>query len=305
MTAINAINSAISKSRDAVGSAAAIGDAVSNLPGVPEGLRNAIGSLFGTGRGLPPGQNRRDLNNFLGTASKLKGFARPAHFYIEIRPPHTMRHQSDNARSLAFLCESANLPGVSFATSPIRRYGYGPVENKPYAPIFIDTTMTFLTDASGMVQKFFYEWMNSIIKFDEVVYGPVGDAHDYSIAPFEVNFKDQYSTDILVTTVDESNNDILNVRFREAYPVFMGDVNLGWGDTDSVSRLPITFTFFNWKIERININQVLEKRSPSAIQSLIKVGTAIQTLATLRKPNNVADIINVVNNSKIALGGLI
>lgn len=305
MTAINAINSAISKTRDAVGSAAAIGDAVSNLPGVPDGLRNAIGSLFGTGRGLPPSQNRRDLNNFLGTASKLRGFARPSQFYIEIRPPYMMRDETENARTLAFLCESANLPGVSLATTDIRRYGYGPVERKPYAPIFVDTTMTFLTDASGLVQKFFYKWMNGIVKFDETVFGPVGQAGLSTIAPFEVNYKNQYSTDILVTTVDEVNNDIINVRFTEAYPIFMGDVNLGWGDTDSISRLPITFTFFNWKIEKININQLQERRSPGAIQSLLKVGTAIQTLATLRKPNNVADVINVVNNAKIAIGGLI
>jgi hypothetical protein len=305
MTAINAINSAISKTRDAVGSAAAIGDAVSNLPGVPDGLRNAIGSLFGTGRGLAPSQNRRDLNNFLGTASKLKGFARPSQFYIEIAPPYMMRADGEDARTLAFLCESANLPGVSFATSEIRRYGYGPVERKPYAPIFVDTTMTFLTDASGLVQKFFYKWMNGIIKFDEPVYGAVGQAGDFQLNPFEVNYKDQYMTDILVTTVDEANNDIINVRFKEAYPIFMGDVNLGWADTDSISRLPITFTFFNWKIERININQIQERRSPGALQSLLKVGTAVQTLAALRKPNNVADVINVVNNAKIAIGGLI
>jgi hypothetical protein len=299
-TASDSINRVISKGRDALGAAAAIAD----LPGVPAGIKNAVGSLFGLTGGLTPSQNRRDLNNFLGTISKVKGFTRPAYFYVEIAPPYMMRDESETARNLTFLCESANLPGVSLATSEIRRYGYGPVERKPYAPIFVDTTMTFFADASGIVQKFFYKWMNGIVKFDELPFGPIGQIGAYPLAPFEVNYKDQYKADILITTVDEANNDIVNVRFRDAYPIFMGDINLGWGDTDSISRLPITFTYFNWKIEKININQLQSTRSPGLIQNLLKVGTAIQTLATLRKPNNVADIINVVNNTKIALGGL-
>jgi len=299
-SASDSINRVISKGRDVVGAVGAVAD----IPGVPEELRSAIGSLFGTGRGLPAGRNRRDLNNFLGTVSKLKGFARPAYFYVEIYPPLTMRDNINESRNLAFLCESANLPGVSFDTSYIRRYGFGPTERKPYAPVFIDTTMTFFCDGSGMVQKFFYKWMNSIIKYDEMPYGYGTEVNSFRMAPFRVNYKEQYASDIVVTTVDESNNDIITVRFRDAFPIFMGDVNLGWGDTDSISRLPITFTYFNWKIENINLKQVQESRESGLIQKLIKTGTAIQTLATIKKPNNVADIVNIVNNTKIALGGL-
>ena len=300
-TASESINSFISKSRDVAGSANALLD----LPGVPSELRNAVGSLFGTGRGLAPGQNRRDLNNFLGTVSKLKGFTRPSYFYVEISTPRMMTRDSNSARTLAFLCETANLPGVSLATTDIRRYGYGPFERKPHSPAFVDMTMSFFVDASGLVQKFFYKWINGIVKFDELPFGPVGQTQTTKLAPFEVNYKENYKADILITTVDESNNDIVNVRLRDAYPIFMGDVNLGWGDNDSISRLPITFTYYNWKIENININQLQETRSPGLIQSLIKTGTAIQTLASIRKPNNVADVINVVNNAKIALGGII
>jgi len=36
----------------------------------------------------------------------------------------------------------------------------------------------------------------------------------------------------------------------------------------------------------------------------LKAGTAIQTLAKIRKPGNVADILNVVNGSKVAVGSL-
>jgi hypothetical protein len=301
MTAINAINSAISKGRDLAATAGVVGQALDAF-GIPNPISGALNTLFGNGTGLGAGDNRRDLNNFISTVSKLNGFSRPNHFYVEIAPPIVMRDKTDDLRTLPFLCESANLPGVALATSEIRRYGYGPTEKKPYAPIFVDTSMTFLVDGSGLIQNFFYKWMNSIVKFDSMPWGNGVQAGGKTLFPFEVNYKEQYATDIIITTVDDANNDIVTVRLTEAYPIFMGDVSLSWADTDSISRLPITFAYFNWKIENINYSQLQKERSPGLIQNLLKVGTAIQVLADIKKPNNVADVINVVNNSKIALG---
>lgn len=301
MSISDSIQKFTSKARDTAG----VISSVANFPGVPSSIRDSVNTLFGLTPGQSATTNRRDLNNFLGTVSKLNGFTRPSYFYIEILPPLVMRDRIDDTRNLAFLCESTNLPGVQLATNPIRRYGYGPEERKPYAPVFVDIMFSFFIDGKGTIQQYFYKWMNSIVKFDEMPWGQSQDAYGTTIRPFEVNFKEQYATDILITTVDESNNDIVNVRLREAFPIFLGDVNLGWADTDSISRLPVTFTYFNWKIERININQFQQAPTQSALQKLIKVGTAIQTLATLKKPNNVADIINVVNNTKIAVGNLL
>ncbi len=300
MSASKALNGVISKGRDIAGTANALVD----LPGVPESVKESVRSLFGTGKGLKPSQNRRDLNNFLANTSKLNGFTRPSYFYVEIAPPPMLTDESTTARNLAFLSESTNLPGVALATTEIRRYGYGPTERKPYAPIFVDTNMSFFVDGAGTIQKFFYKWMNGIVKFDETVNGRGARYGTNILQPFEVNYKDQYATDILITTVDESNNDIINVRLTKAFPIFMGDISLSWGESDSIARLPITFTYYNWKIEKINVNQVQENRKPGLIQSLIKASTALQTLATIRKPNGVADIINVVGKTKSAIGGL-
>jgi len=302
MAITDQIGSAISKGRDAIGATASI----LNLPGVPSNIRDAVSTLFNSNIGVLPSSNRKDLNNLISTVSKIGGFTRPVNFYVEIAPPPMLRTELDSTRTLAFLSESANLPGVSLATSDIRRYGLGPIERKPYAPIFVDTTMTFLVDSSGIVQRFFYRWMNGIVKFDSMPWGPP-TSYQYSnvIDPFEVNYKEQYKTDILVTTVNETGSEILNIRFFEAYPIFMGDVNLSWNDTDSISRLPITFTYFNWKIEdRIPLTQIPLKNATSALQSIIRAGTAIQTIASLRRPTGVADAINVVNNAKIALSSL-
>ena len=302
------IQKGISKARDVAGVAGAVAD----FPGVPAGIRKAIKGIFNTGEGLAPKENRRDMNNLISNINRLNSFTKPNYFYVEIFPPPMMANRSDEARSLAFLTESATLPGISLATSEIRRYGTGPLERKPYSPVFVDTTLSFFVDGSGVVQNFFNDWINGIIMFDEMPYHSKVPQSDNQIDtrsvfnphPFGVNYKENYATDMLVTTVDESNNDIVNVRFRDIFPIFMGDIGLSWGDNDNIARLPIMFTYFNWKIERINVRQIQQEREESVLQKLIKVGNAVQVLGGLRKPQGVADVINVINNTKIAIGGL-
>jgi hypothetical protein len=186
----------------------------------------------------------------------------------------------------------------------VRRIGYGPTERFPYAPIFVDTNFTFLGDNTGTVHSFFNEWMNSVVRFDSHHLEPTGRT---GLDSYEVEYKDQYCVDINITCVDESNQKIMRFTLVDAWPIFLGDVSLGWGSTDEIMRIPVTFTFVRWYKDEIDVSGLLKegaKTNLSTIQKLMKVGSAIQTLSTLTKPNSIADTINVVNNSKIAVGGL-
>jgi hypothetical protein len=161
--------------------------------------------------------------------------------------------------------------------------------------------MTFYGDASGTVHKFFYKWLSGIVKFDNGVHGKPG----YSgLKPFEVEYKKDYAVDIIITTMDEKERKLMEFKLYEAYPIAMGDISMNWAETDGVVRIPITFTFNRWKRTDISLDIDEEFGGLSSIQQILKAGTAIQTLASLKKPGNVADIINVVNNSKIAVGGI-
>src|SRR5207302_938449 len=59
---------------------------------------------------------------------------------------------------LRFWCEGSNVPGVALATEDIKRYGYGPSEKKPFAPIFQDLQLTFRCDAAGKIWDFLHAW---------------------------------------------------------------------------------------------------------------------------------------------------
>lgn len=283
---------------------ATVANAVS--PILPESLRKNLNSVFGLNTKPPTG--RKNIAGFLSAVNKYQGLARTNHFYVSIPTPPVVSKLGGNAtitsRELPFLCESAALPGVSLATSEIRRYGTGAIEKKPYAPIFTDQTFTFYGDNTGSVHKFFYSWLNGIVKYDERV--PSGVMGRNNAFPFEVEYKEQYAVDITITCINEADQTVSEFILQDAYPIFLGDVAVSWADNDTFMRIPITFTYYNWKLNTMNVNAAI--RSPannlSTVQRLIKAGTAIQTLATLRKPTGVADIINVIGNSKIALGGL-
>ena len=281
------------KGRDVAGAANALREYL------PEPIIGAIDTVLG-GNILPLGA-RKGINGFRSTINSLGGLQRSNHFYVTIPNPRILSGDIGPVL-LPFLTDTTSLPGVSLATSEIRRYGYGPIERKPYAPIFTDTQMSFYGDASGTVHKFFYKWMTGIVKFDNGIHGKRGYNE---LNPFEVEYKKDYAVDIIITTMDEKERKLMEFKLYDAYPIAMGDIGMSWAETDGFVKIPITLTFNRWKRTDISIDLDEEFSGLSSIQKILKAGTAIQTLASLKKPRNVADIINVVNNSKVAVGGIL
>ena len=91
-----------------------------------------------------------------------------------------------------------------------------------------------------------------------------------------------------------------------AYPIFLGDMSLSWADTDSFAKIPVGFTYYNWKKNIVDLNQPISKPGGvGALQRIMGIASAVQVLSTIRKPQGIADTINVINNSKLAVGGLL
>lgn len=239
-------------------------------------------------------------NNFL-SEFREKSFARTNLFEVVIQPPLIMRGEKmfDN---LHLYAESANIPGLMFATSETRRYGTGPIEKKPYAPIFNDISVSFLVDGQGDLYKFFYTWMNRIVSSDQFVNGNA--AHPNGLAPFEVEYKDDYKCQMMISTFDEAGNGVLSSQLVDAIPIAISDTPFSWGDTDQVMKLQVTFTYFQHILNTDKGEAVSGYRRPlSGFQQIVKAGTAIQTISSLKKPQSVGDVINVINNAKIISRG--
>lgn len=289
------ISNFIAKTQNAIGTVNTLKDFL------PDSVRKPLDEfLYGTGFG---GSTQKGLNKVISTLNEYNGVARNTHFYVTIPAPPAMTSPKVSGSNLnvpeaiPFLAESASLPGVMMATSSVKRYGIGPEEKKPYAPTFVDVNMTFIGDGNYYVHKFFYAWLNRIVVFAK---DPATDN------AFEVNYKTEYATTISISTLDETGRKVATVKLYGVYPIFMGDILLDWGSTDSFVKIPITFTYQRWELEVTDLDEVVPGSIGvvGALQKAMGIASAVQVLGGLRKPRNTADLLNVVNNSKIAIGGL-
>lgn len=151
-----------------------------------------------------------------------------------------------------FSAEATNLPGVSLATTEIRRHGYGVIEKKPYVPIFTDINVVFRLDQNAHIYSFFQTWMKMIINFDgrgsiNSVTGALKGQ-----AMYEVAYKDNYMSTVGITMMDQQGKEPIKIILTEAYPIFLGDIPLAWQATNDYVKVPVRFTFKDWYLENVN-----------------------------------------------------
>jgi hypothetical protein len=198
-------------------------------------------------------------------------------------------------------CETANVPGVSINTADIQRYGYGLTEKAPIGAVMADLTCSFIGDAQGEIYKFFYRWMTGIIKWDNKPTANARRSFNY-LNPYEVEYKSNYSSTIQLLTYSENEDKLLSWTFYEAFPTGLGEVQYNWGDNDNLVRIPINFAYSYFRCDDIDEDIVLKGSVSNELgpfSKLIKAGTAVQTIMSMKRPRSVGDIINVVNNAKV------
>jgi hypothetical protein len=223
-----------------------------------------------------------NIDTFKTTISK-KGLMSTAKFKVVITAPLSLQmakssvdrdgginswnsedmNYADIARDLEFFCQSVDIPGINTFVSESRRYGYGATEKKPITVGFNECQMIFLVDGRGDNARFFHNWMKLMVNYDaRQGYRTATGVNDQQY-PFEVNYKQDYRTDIkvhlfnnhgdsrAVNTADgkssysEPVNSML-FTLREAYPIYIPHVPLNWEDKDGLMKLPVVFTYFDW-----------------------------------------------------------
>lgn len=202
--------------------------------------------------------------------------------------------------------ESFSMPGVAFATSDIRRYGIGPIERKPYVPIFLDYNINFIGDSDGVIHKFFYFWLNSIINYTQL---PSGETTKdiFDKKPYEVEYKDNYKTDISIYTFNEVQQKAGLITLYNAHPFSLGEIGRNWADENTLVRIPVQFTYSHWAYDEVDLtlrSQQNNNRTIGLFEKVYKAASIIQSISSLKKPQNINDIINVVNTGRTAIGSM-
>jgi hypothetical protein len=154
--------------------------------------------------------------------------ARPHRFDVQIPIPLALILYNPTARNLRYRCETAQLPGRTFATADQKTYG--PIEKHPYLSTYNDLDLTFIVDGDMNQRVFFDAWMNYI--------NPTY-TNDF-------RYKNDYSTAITINQYDTNNRKTYSVSTYGAYPISMNQLDLNWND-DGYHKLSVTFAYTYWK----------------------------------------------------------
>lgn len=280
-----------------------------NVFGQARALAGALGMLEGPAE-------RNSLSKQVVSELRLNGIARPTYAYAVITPPEALRSrmsakQSNGIKGHAFLTyrnDSFATPGIGLTTTDIRRYGYGPTEKKPNGVVYQDITFNYILDTEHNQHKFFYDWLDLIVSHSK---GP-GESKGNNfrdMQSYEVGYKNSYAVPIDIFAFDERFEKASSIGrtwtiLTGAYPTAIGDIQYNWSGVDSLIRLPVTFTYQYWRHHEHYGNNITGDLNLSGgpqaglFGNLLKVGTAIQALSTIRSPRNIQDVVNLVNVTK-------
>jgi hypothetical protein len=154
--------------------------------------------------------------------------ARSSKFDVNIPIPLSIIPYLTSAKRLTYRCESAQLPGRTFATAEQKTYG--PIEKYPYLSTYNDIDLTLLVD-DDMNQKILFDaWLS------------------YINPQYNNNFryKGNYATILTVNQYDVTNTLSYSVNFYDAYPISINQMDLNWSD-EGVHKLVVTFAYTYWQ----------------------------------------------------------
>ena len=200
-----------------------------------------------------------NINNFRQEINN-HGVMKNNRYIVSFNPPKTLANERTDTLSLR--CTNVQLPGVTFSTiDGPPRIGYGPIESNPYGVIFDDINLTFLLDAEAKLHRFFYDWSNSIVNYQshgqtalKDALGPVS-----GMKSFEVGYKDDYCTDIIITVYNGQTYDsgisekpILEYHAYRAFPKTLPQYEMAWENTNDVVKLPVSFAYTDFSVKYSN-----------------------------------------------------
>lgn len=222
--------------------------------------------------------------NIVRTEVGRTGILRPTKFLISTAMPNILASSPftqllNSGGFISIWAESASLPGAMLDMAPVRRYGYGPTENKPWGAHFNDIQVVFRADALGIVHGFLHSWMQSAVNYNyndtmsnSTSIGTSTLVSGASSQSWEVNYKEDYVTTTTISLFDDQGGlnqtmqqqgvptdglqklgdltPAIQIFLRDCFPVAVGDVPLSWGARGEYIKFPVQFNYFSWSSAR-------------------------------------------------------
>jgi hypothetical protein len=205
-------------------------------------------------------------------AMTKKGLLKPNKFLVHITPPvhmlsnflindhfstPSMRTETMNGiqqmNDLQFWAEGASIPGILAMNQDVNRYSYGTTEKKPFRAVFNDISLVIIADARMDNWRFFSKWFSLVINHDMSDGDILSNKQPFPAtnppqSAYELSYKEDYQSTVVIHVFDDAGNESINITLRNAWPIFMGDIQLNWGENGHFMRIPVSITFNDWYI---------------------------------------------------------
>ena len=170
------------------------------------------------------------IDNLKGAITKRKGLAKPTQFLIEFTLPTGVVGSLDT-RDLSILCQTSSLPTRTITTvdyAGTQRHSF----KIPSGYSFDSLTCTFLVGNDFFPKNLFDNWINRSV--DPLSY--------------RVRYLEQYSSTVRIYQLDTEGNFIYGIKLNHAFPTAMNSLELDAGATDSVHKLNVTFSYYDYEL---------------------------------------------------------
>jgi hypothetical protein len=233
------------------------------------------------------------VNQMKSAINNVGGLAKASRFMAYFRAYPKGIADSRQAQNLSFMCESASIPGIAYQTDDIRASGYGNIEKRPYATIYQDVTLNFFCDNDGAVISFMHKWLQAIFNFNDRTSPDA--VSNIGLPNNTFAYPKEYYGVIDLVQYGETEEEIFSVSLQEAYPINIGEITVDWNSQDTLTKIPVTFTYTYWNANTldqgtINPDSFSRSNSTPSLQTRIdtnlsNVREQIGTITPLRRNN--------------------
>lgn len=240
-----------------------------------------------------------NVQNFKSVIDSNQGIMSTNKFLVEIAVPRGLQNilqeksEDGSNGTMSFYCKSVFLPGVGLITTENYRFGYGPLQRKPYGTVFNDIMCMFYVDGMQIVRNWFNNWIrlisNPTSSFADAGDEGVGMMSKYRGVqnPYEMSYIDQYAVDMFINVYRDTGELINRVQVGSAYPNFVGDIALDWDAKNSMMILPVAFTYIDW-LEVPMTGK--ENKGPRDLASFVQGATGIDVSAIAGGVKTIAEV---------------
>lgn len=185
------------------------------------------------------------IDNLKSIIVKKGGLAKANRFLVIFTPPtqpllnlslsnvvgslargnNPLKKMISNPRDIAFLCESASLPGRQITTSDFTAQKQ--TIKIPNGFIEEDVSMSFILTNDFFMKEVFDRWLSSIV-----------DTQTYTLG-----YKSDYQCDITIQALDAEDKPTYTITLINAYPITVGSVELDNSAENTYLKIPVTFAY--------------------------------------------------------------